>query len=60
MASQPEIAPPDIVEPQSPSETPAVEPAVEEPGNEPPEIVPDRPDQDFPAGSPDETPPPPD
>jgi hypothetical protein len=33
---------------------------MEEPGIEPPEIVPDRPDQDFPGGAPAETPPPPD
>lgn len=60
MATQPEIAPPDIIEPHSPDESPSIRPPMEEPGTEPPGIVPGEPDRDLPGGSPTETPPPPD
>jgi hypothetical protein len=60
VATQPEIAPPDTIQPQSPPESPSFEPPVEEPGTGGPEIVPNQPDQDSPGGSPLETPPPPD
>ena len=56
MASQPEIAPPDIVAPQSPAESPWVGSPVEEPGTSSPEIVPEQRDQDVLGGSPIEVP----
>ncbi len=56
MASQPEIPPPDVIEPQSPPETPSPDPLPEQPYREPPEIVPDTPDIDEPGQGPDEVP----
>ena len=60
MATNPEIPPPDRIEPQSPPETPPDSPPSEDPFREPPEIVPERPDYDAPDRGPQETPPPPD
>src|SRR3546814_14413857 len=60
MATQPEIPPPDRIDPQSPPETPPDSPPSEDPFRQPPEIVPDQPDYDKPDRGPIETPPPPD
>ncbi|PZU60549.1 MAG: hypothetical protein DI547_02765 [Sphingobium sp.] len=62
MATQPEIPPPDTIEPQSPPEAPPFAPPDEAPYREPPEIPPDGPvpDIDEPGRGPAETPPPPD
>jgi len=60
MATQPEIPPPDTIEPQSPPEMPPLERPTEEPMPELPEIVPEEPDQDIPDRSVPEMPPPPD
>jgi len=60
MASQPEIPPPDTINPQSPPEAPPVDPPDETPYRELPEIVPEAPDVDEPGRGPDELPPPPD
>lgn len=49
MATQPEFFPlPDAVPPQAPPEAPAEPQPAEEPFFEPPEILPDVPDQDYP------------
>lgn len=60
MATQPEIAPPDIIEPQSPPDSPPVETPPETPSPEqPPEVNPVTPDHDRPdRGIPEITPPP--
>src|SRR3546814_4732228 len=60
MATQPEIPPPDRIDPQSPPETPPDSPPSEDPFRQPHEIVPDQPDYDKPDRGPIETPPPPD
>src|SRR3546814_20027931 len=60
MATQPEIPPPDRIDPQSPPETPPDSPTSEDPFRQPPDIVPDQPDYDKPDRGPIETPPPPD
>jgi hypothetical protein len=60
MASNPEIPPPDTIDPQSPSEVPVESPPSETPFVEPPEIEPATPDIDEPDRGPDELPPPPD
>jgi len=60
MATQPEIPPPDTINPQSPPEAPPVDPPDETPYRELPEIVPEAPDVDEPGRGPDELPPPPD
>jgi len=52
MASQPEISPGDIDQPQSPTETPPAESPMEEPGTDIPEIAPGQGDRDDPGGSP--------
>lgn len=49
MATQPEIPPPDTIEPQSPSEVPPDQAPTENPFSEPPEIIPEAPDRDFPG-----------
>src|SRR3546814_14122354 len=49
MATQPEIPPPDRIDPQSPPETPPDSPPSEDPFRQPPDIVPDQPDYDKPA-----------
>lgn len=49
MASQPEIAPPDTIQPQAPPESPSVSPPLEAPGIGTPEIVPNEPDRDVPG-----------
>ncbi len=56
MASNPEIPQPDTITPQSPPETPPMEPIPEHPYQEPPEITPDAPNVDEPGRSPDEFP----
>ncbi len=59
MASQPETAPPDTIEPQSPSEVPDGPDPVEHPFTEPPELEPTSPDYDEPdPGRPEILPPP--
>ncbi|MGE0774109.1 MAG: hypothetical protein AB7L36_03585 [Sphingomonadaceae bacterium] len=60
MATQPEIAPPDTITPQSPQEAPAVNPPDEAPVQDPPGILPPSPDRDWPDVGVPETPPPPD
>jgi len=63
MATQPEVPPPDTINPQSPPETPASDPPQETPFREPPEFTPDTPNIDEPGRGPDELPvipPPPD
>src|SRR3546814_10632235 len=57
MATQPEIPPPDRIDPQSPPETPPDSPPSEDPFRQPPEIVPDQPDYDKPDRAPIDTPP---
>src|SRR3546814_9392148 len=52
MATQPEIPPPDRIDPQSPPETPPDSPPSEDPFRQPPEIVPDQPDYDKPDRGP--------
>jgi hypothetical protein len=54
MATQPDFPPPDTIEPQSPPEYPSVPQPAEDPFFEPPEIIPEVPDQDYPGreGSP--------
>jgi hypothetical protein len=49
MATQPDISPPDTIQPQSPPETPSVAPPLEAPGVGTPEIVPNEPDWDAPG-----------
>lgn len=49
MATQPEIPPPDPIEPQSPTEVPPDPLPAENPFLEPPEIIPETPDRDFPG-----------
>ncbi|WCP12086.1 MULTISPECIES: hypothetical protein [Sphingomonadales] len=49
MATQPEFPPPDTIEPQSPPEAPPGPGPAENPFSEPPEIIPDVPDQDYPG-----------
>lgn len=49
MSTNPEIPPPDTIEPQAPPEMPVTEPVPERPYQEPPEIVPDTPNTDFPG-----------
>ena len=51
MATQPEISPPDRIEPQAPPEAPVFEPPIEQPVPDRPEIVPDQPDHDQPSRS---------
>lgn len=63
MATQPEISPPDIIEPQAPPEMPPDSPPAETPSEapfeQPPEINPTTPDHDRPSrGIPEVTPPP--
>ena len=60
MASQPEIAPPDTITPQSPPEMPPLQTPDEQPASDTPEIVPTQPDHDLPDRSVPEAPPPPD
>lgn len=60
MASNPEMPPPDTIDPQSPAEVPVESPPSEAPFAEPPEIEPDTPNVDQPNRAPDELPPPPD
>ena len=60
VATQPEMPPPDTIEPQSPPETPPIERPAEQPVPDVPEVVPEQPDHDRPDRSPPETPPPPD
>ena len=60
MATQPEIAPPDTINPQSPQEAPSTPWPDENPGMKPPGIVPPSPDRDEPDVGVPETPPPPD
>lgn len=49
MATQPEFFPlPEAIPPQVPPEAPAVPAPEEDPFFEPPEILPDMPDEDFP------------
>lgn len=49
MATQPEFFPlPDVIPPQVPPEAPADPEPQEEPFFEPPEVLPDMPDEDFP------------
>jgi len=57
MASQPE-PPPDTIDPQSPSESPADPSAAEASFQEPPEVAPVQPDVEFPDRGVPETPPP--
>lgn len=49
MATQPEFPAPDTIEPQSPPETPPAPAPTETPFSEPPEIIPDVPDRDYPG-----------
>jgi hypothetical protein len=56
MATQPEIAPPDTIQPQSTSEVPAPNFPSEAPDTNPPEIIPQQPDFDQPDISPAEAP----
>lgn len=60
MATQPEISPPDIIEPQSPPDSPPPDTPPEIPTTEPrPEVTPVTPDHDSPdRGIPEVTPPP--
>jgi hypothetical protein len=60
MATQPEIAPPDTITPQSPQEAPPTTWPDENPVQEPPGIVSPSPDRDRPDVGVPETPPPPD
>jgi hypothetical protein len=60
MATQPEIAPPDTITPQSPQEAPPTTWPAENPVQEPPGIVAPSPDHDEPDVGVPETPPPPD
>lgn len=60
MATQPEIAPPDTIEPQSPPEMPPAESPSENPSRELPGFNPVSPDRDEPHPPVPETPPPPD
>jgi len=60
MATQPEIAPPDRIDPQSPPEMPPAERPAETPSREVPGFDPVPPDRDDPNPSLPETPPPPD
>lgn len=60
MATQPEIAPPDTIEPQSPPEAPPDSPPDEDPVREQPEIHPELPDRIQPDRGIPETPMPPD
>ncbi len=57
MATQPEISPPDTINPQSPPESPAPDLPVEQPRPDMPEIVPNQPDHDQPDRGVPETPP---
>lgn len=56
MATQPDIPPPDTINPQSPPELPVDDPGPETPFREPPEIAPDTPNVDEPGQGPDELP----
>lgn len=56
MATQPDIPPPDVIEPQSPPEVPVFDPPSEEPGRDLPESEPLAPDLDQPGIGPDEVP----
>jgi hypothetical protein len=56
MATQPEIPPPDTIQPQSPPETPAPSTPQENPYVDPPGIVPPSPDIDRPDRGLPETP----
>ena len=49
MATQPEFPPPDTIEPHSPPESPPSQNPMEAPFCEPPEIIPEVPDQNFPG-----------
>ena len=49
MATQPEFPPPDTIEPKSPPESPSTPSPAERPSVEPPEIIPDTPDRDYPG-----------
>lgn len=60
MATQPEIAPPDRIDPQSPPEAPPVEQPPETPVPDVPGFDPVPPDRDVPRPGVPETPPPPD
>jgi hypothetical protein len=59
MASNPEIPPPDTIDPQSPAEIPGEAPPAETPFEQPAEIVPDTPNVDEPDRAPSELPTPP-
>lgn len=58
MASNPEIPPPDTINPQSPAEIPGETAPAETPFGQPAEIVPDTPNVDEPDRAPSELPPP--
>lgn len=54
MATNPDMPPPDVIEPQSPDELPPMETPDEAPDYSPPEIQPDVPNIDEPGRGPDE------
>ncbi|ATI80624.1 hypothetical protein A6768_11890 [Sphingobium yanoikuyae] len=56
MASNPEIPPPDTINPQSPAEIPGETAPAETPFEQPAEIVPDTPNVDEPHRAPSELP----
>lgn len=60
MATQPEVPPPDIIEPLFPPDSPPIETPSETPFEEPPEVDPTAPDHDRPDREIPEVTPPPD